>query len=262
MLRILWNSKSAMNAEQEKLNVISNNLANSSTAGYKRENVGFEDLVYETLNRTGYPNSGNSPKEPINGTGVKAAEWIRDTSEGSLKQTGINTDLAIDGDGYFRVTLPNGTKAYERAGDFNIDAAGTVVDKNGNRLDMGLSPEGTSLRNSGTFLRPDNFKVGENGEVYLNNNDTTYLYGKINLYMPIGQTAFRSIGNNLYQPIPGAQVIPSNAKIRQGALEGSNVDLAAEMTDLISAQRAFEINSKGVQTADEMWQLVNNMKSK
>lgn len=262
MLRILWNSQSAMNAEQEKLDAISNNIANSTTDGYKSEDVGFEDLVYETLNRTGYPNNGNNPKEPINGTGVRATQWIRDTSEGTLQPTGVSTDLAIEGDGYFRVTLSDGTKAYERAGSFNIDTTGTIVDKNGNRLDINLSPEGTNLKNSGFTLTKDNFKVGENGDVYVNNNNTSVLYGKINLYMPIGQTAFRSIGDNLYQPIPGAQVIASNAKIKQGVLEGSNVNMATEMTDLIVAQRAFEISSKGVQTADEMWQLVNNMKSK
>lgn len=262
MLRILWNSQSAMNAEQEKLDAISNNIANSTTDGYKSEDVGFEDLVYETLNRTGYPNNGNNPKEPINGTGVRATQWIRDTSEGTLQPTGVSTDLAIEGDGYFRVTLSDGAKAYERAGSFNIDTTGTIVDKNGNRLDINLSPEGTNLKSSGFTLTKDNFKVGENGDVYVNNNNTSVLYGKINLYMPIGQTAFRSIGDNLYQPIPGAQVIASNAKIKQGVLEGSNVNMATEMTDLIVAQRAFEISSKGVQTADEMWQLVNNMKFK
>ncbi|AYD40664.1 flagellar basal body rod protein FlgG [Clostridium fermenticellae] len=262
MLRILWNSQSAMNAEQDKLDAISNNIANSTTAGYKRETVGFEDLVYETLNRTGYPNNGNNPKEPINGTGVKSTEWIRDTSEGTIQATGISTDLAIEGDGYFRVTLSDGTKAYERAGSFNIDSTGTIVDKNGNKLDIVMTEEGSELKNSGTFLTPENFNVSPDGSIYLNEDNRSILYGKINLYVPVGQTAFRSIGDNLYKPVDGAQILTSNAKIQQGALEGSNVDMSTEMTDLIVAQRAFEIASKGVQTADEMWQLVNNMKSR
>ncbi|WPC40980.1 flagellar basal-body rod protein FlgG [Clostridium sp. JS66] len=264
MLRILWGSKSAMNAQQEKLDSISNNIANESTPGYKREDVSFQDLVYETLNRKGYPNSGNNPKEPINGTGVKATKWYRDNTQGSLRQTDSKTDFAIDGEGYFRVTLPNGNKAYERAGSFNIDNNGDIVDKNGNRLDIEFTEEGSNLFNSGTVFTQDNFAVKENGEIYLNidNNNSVY-YGKINVYNPVGQEAFSSIGDNLYTANPGAQInIAQNSNVLQGKLEESNVNIGKEMTDMIIAQRAFELSSKAMKTGDDMWGLVNNMKGR
>lgn len=264
MLRILWSSKSAMNAQQDKLDSISNNIANESTEGYKREDVSFQDLVYETLNRKGYPNSGNNPKEPINGTGVKATNWYRDNTQGPLRQTDSKTDFAIDGEGYFRVTLPNGTKAYERAGSFNVDNNGDIVDKNGNRLDIEFTEEGSNLFNSGTVFTQDNFAVKENGEIYLNvDNNSTVYYGKINVYNPVGQEALSSIGDNLYTANPGAQInIAQNSNVLQGKLEESNVNIGKEFTDMIIAQRAFELSSRAMKTGDEMWGLVNSMKGR
>ncbi len=263
MLRIMWSSRSAMSAQQDKLDSISNNIANESTVGYKREDVSFQDLVSETLNRTGYPNNGNTPKEPINGTGIKSTKWIRDNTQGPLRQTDVKTDFAIDGEGYFRVTQANGTKAYERSGSFNIDNNGDIVDKSGNRLDMEFTQEGSDLFNSGTAFTQDNFSVKENGEVYVNvDNDSVY-YGKINTYNPVGQEALRSIGDNLYVANPGAQInVTQKTNILQGKLEESNVDAAKEMTDMIIAQRAFDLNIKAMKTGDEMWGLVNSMKGR
>jgi flagellar basal-body rod protein FlgG len=262
MLRIFWNGRSAMNAEQEKLDSISNNIANVNTVGYKSEDVSFQDLVYETIKRTGYPTNANNKNQILNGTGVKASQWIRDNSQGTLSQTGAKTDMAIDGEGYFRVTLPNGTKAYERAGSFNVDNSGTIVDKNGNRLDISFTPAGTSLFNSGTVFTANNFSVKQNGEIYVNdNNNNSVLYGKINLYNTVGQNALNSIGDNLYVPKPGAKInITTNGNILQGYLEGSNVDIAKEMTDMIIAQRAFQLGSSALKTGDEMWGLINSMK--
>lgn len=267
MLRILSNGVTAMNAQQQKLDSISNNLANVNTPGYKREEVSFQDLVYENLNRTGYPNSGANPKEPINGTGVKATSWIRDSKQGDLLQTGINTDFAIDGQGYFRVTMPDGSKAYERAGSFNVDSTGNIVDKNGNRLDMDVTQDGANLFNSGVKFTSDNFDVKENGEVYIrdtsNGSNNYVLYGKINLYNPVGEVAFSSIGENLYKANQGAQInTVNNSSIRQGFVESSNVDIGEEMTNMIIAQRAFEMGSKSLKTADDMWGLVNSLKGR
>jgi flagellar basal-body rod protein FlgG len=250
-----------MNAQQDKLDSISNNIANESTVGYKREDVSFQDLVSETLNRKGYPNNGNNPKEPINGTGVKATKWIRDNTQGPLKQTDVNTDFAIDGQGYFRVTLANGSKAYERAGSFNVDNNGDIVDKNGNRLDIEFTQEGSNLFNSGTGFTSDNFSVRENGEVYVNTDSSSVYYGKINTYDAVGQEALSSIGENLYAANPGAQInVTQNTSILQGKLEESNVDVGKEMTDMIIAQRAFELSSKAMKTGDDMWGLVNSMR--
>lgn len=267
MIRALWNSRSSMNAQQQKLDSISNNLANTNTVGYKREDVNFQDLVYETLNRKGYPNSGNNPNEPLTGSGVKATQWLRDNSQGSLRQTGAKTDLAIDGEGYFRVTLADGSKAYERAGSFNVDSVGDIVDKNGNRLDIDFTEEGVQLFNSGETFSQDNFDVKENGEVYLikdnNLEQSSTLVGKINVYSAVGQNSLSSVGENLYVPNQGVQMTgTTSADIRQGFLEESNVDVAREMTDMIVTQRAFELGSRGLKTADEMWGLINGMKGR
>lgn len=266
-MRVLWNSRSAMNAQQEKLDSISNNLANVNTVGYKREDVSFQDLVYETLNRKGYPNEVNNPKEPVNGSGVKATQWIRDNSQGALRETGVKTDLAIDGEGLFRVTLPDGTKAYERAGSFNIDSNGDIVDKNGNRLDIDFTEEGAELFNSGTTFSESNLIVEKNGEVFVNietdTGERSVLYGRINIYTTVGHDSLSPIGENLYVPNAGAQMNETlNSDIRQGFLEEANVDIARELTDMIIAQRAFELGSRGLKTADEMWGLINSMKGR
>ncbi|MDW8799640.1 flagellar hook-basal body complex protein [Clostridium sp. A1-XYC3] len=267
MIRALWNSRSAMNAQQEKLDSISNNIANVNTVGYKREDVSFQDLVYETLNRKGYPNNGNDPNEPLNGSGVRATEWIRDNSQGVLKETGAKTDFAIDGEGFFRVTLPDGRKAYERSGSFNIDSNGDIVDKSGNRLDIEFTEEGAELFNSGTNFSENNLIVNKDGEVFVNiqdnGQDRSIPYGKINIYAPIGQNSLSSIGENLYVPNPGVQMNEAlDTDIMQGFLEESNVDVAKELTDMIVAQRSFELGSRGLKTADEMWGLINSMKGR
>lgn len=263
MLRALWSSRSAMNAQQQKLDSISNNISNVNTSGYKREDVSFQDLTYETLNRTGYPNSGNNPKEPINGAGVKATRWFRDNSQGNLRETSSKTDFAIDGEGYFRVTLPDGSKGYERAGSFNIDNNGDIVDKNGNRLDIEFTQEGSSLFNEGKVFTSDNFSVKENGEVYMNVNSNSVYYGKINTYNAIGEEALSSIGDNLYIANQGSQIAATtDTGILQGFVENSNVDIGKEMTEMIIAQRAFELGSRAMKTGDEMWGLINGMKGR
>ena len=255
MLRILYNGRSAMMAQQEKLDSISNNLANVNTEGYKRVDVSFKDLVYETLKRDGYPTTGNNA-EPLNGTGVKASGWLRDDGQGSLQETGLNTDMAIDGEGYFRVTLADGSKAYTRSGSFTIDSSGTLVDKNGNRLDVEYSGEKVSLDKG-------NFGIDKAGTITLNENGKLTKVGKINLYNFVGQDSMASVGESLYVPKAGAQgYTVTDSNINQGYVEASNVDIAREMTDMIVTQRAFELGSRGLKTADEMWGIANNLRSR
>ncbi|MFL0269630.1 flagellar hook-basal body complex protein [Candidatus Clostridium radicumherbarum] len=270
MLRILWNSRSGMSAEQDKLDNISNNIANVNTEGYKKTNVSFSDLVYENLNRTGYPNS----RESINGTGVRTGPWSRDNTQGSLSQTDAKTDLAIDGQGYFRIQLPDknadGTykTAYTRAGSFNVDGEGNIVDKNGNKLIIDFN---TNSELDNHFTK-DSFKVNEDGTVYNTVNGEEKAVGKISLYNVVSGDSLISIGNNLYavatKNINGVDVpvekpyLVNDTTIRQGFLELSNVDLGKEMTDMIVAQRAFELNSKAMSTADQMWSMTNNLSSK
>jgi len=244
-----------MMAQQEKLDSISNNLANVNTEGYKRVDVSFKDLVYETLKRDGYPTTGKQA-EPLNGTGVRASGWLRDNGQGSLQETGLNTDLAIDGEGYFRVTLADGSKAYTRSGSFTIDSSGTLVDKNGNRLDVEYSGEKVSFDKG-------NFSVDKAGSITLNENGKLTNVGKINLHNFVGQDTMASVGESLYVPKAGAQgYTVTDSNINQGYVEASNVDIAREMTDMIVTQRAFELGSRGLKTADEMWGIANNLRAR
>jgi flagellar basal-body rod protein FlgG len=259
-----------MSAEQDKLDNISNNIANVNTDGYKKTDVSFRDLVYENLNRTGYPND----KESLNGTGVRSGNWTRDNSQGNLSQTDVKTDLALDGQGYFMVQLPDknadGTykNAFTRNGSFNVDGTGNIVDKNGNKLSIVFNSD-SQVDNHFT---QDSFRVDEQGKVYNTINGTEKEVGKINLYNVVSGDSLSSIGNNLYvvatQNINGVQVpaekpfVVQDPTIKQGFLELSNVDLTKEMTDMIVAQRAFEMNTKAMQTADQMWSMANDLRSK
>ncbi|GAA0746183.1 flagellar hook-basal body complex protein [Clostridium oceanicum] len=261
MLRSLWNSKTGLMAQQQKLDCISNNLANVNTVGYKRSDVNFQDLVYETLKRQGYPTSNTDPIQT--GTGVKTSGWTKDRTGGSLLNTGNSTDLAIDGKGYFRVTLPNGDKAFTRAGDFIVDGAGDLVDKSGNKLDINLTNQGRQLLAQNGGFNQDNFVVSKDGTISLKfkGEGRTMPVGNIDIYNAVGDNAFISSGNNLYTLNPNANsYIENDFSIEQGFLENSNVDVGKEMTDMILTQRAFQLSSKGITTADEMWSMVNNMR--
>lgn len=273
MLRILWSSRSAMAAQQEKLDGISNNIANVNTEGYKKIDVSFKDLVYETLNRKGYPNSDNTASS--NGTGVRASEWMRDTSQGNLTETGESTNLAIDGQGYFEVILsePNSDgslkTAYTRSGSFNIDSNGNLVDKSGNKLSVSFYD---NISQQDRQFTRDNFSIDEQGKVFKKDGANIKEVGRINLYNVEGQNSFKSIGNSLYvvgtQIVNGVELpverpyIVQDSSIRQGFLELSNVDLTKEMTEMIITQRAFELNSKAMKTADDMWGMANNLRSR
>lgn len=257
MLRTLWTAKTGMNANQEKLDVISNNLANANTTGYKKIDVGFKDLLSESLDRLGNPLNDD---EATIGTGTKASEWFVDTTQGNLQETSISTDLSIDGDGYFKVVTDNGYEAYTRDGAFSIDANGQIIDNRGNKLEINYL-NGYSEENV-TFNK-NNFLVDTNGQVYLKNNDNFVQVGEIPIYTAIGDKAFVSIGDNLFTSAEGVEIQRSNNfDLYQGTLETSNVDIATEFSDMIITQRAFELSSKGISTADEMWGMINNMRSK
>lgn len=262
MLRILWNSTSGMVANQDKLDAISNNLANMQTDGYKRVDVSFKSLMSETLNRTGYPitNNPSRAQDPYTGTGVRADSWYRDNSQGVLLDTKNPSDLAIEGNGYYRVTTPDGQYAYTRSGAFIVDVNGTIVDSRGNKLDIQFD-QGFSGDN--VKFTKENLLVDKTGNVFTNQNGETVKVGRIPLFDSIGSNAMLSVGESLYMPVDGAQVHQvENSLIHQGLLEGSNVDASKEFSDLIMTQRAFQLSSKGIKTADEMWGMVNNLRGK
>lgn len=256
MFRVLWNGRSSMMAQQEKLDAISNNIANSSTTGYKREEVSFQDLMYETLDRRGYPVNKGENKNLITGAGVKAGQWIRDNSKGIIVNTESTTDLAINGPGYFRVRGSRGDML-TRGGSFNINANGKLVDKNGNLLV--IEPYGNNIN---IPLTKDNFSIKEDGVITVKQGNDYTDIGKINVYNTVGENDLLSIGENLYVPKDGVEPKLVNSSIMQGFLEGSNVDMAKEMSDMIITQRAFGFASRAVTTADEMWGMVNNMRGK
>lgn len=256
MLRTLWTSKSGLAANQDRLDCISNNIANSSTMGYKKLNVGFKDLLNESLDRKGYPI--NDTKASM-GTGVKTTDWYRSSKQGNLYATELTTDLCIEGENnYFRLTSPSGEKLYTRDGAFQVDSYGRLVDTSGNILDIEYVDE---YAETGFKIDTKNLIISEEGYVFNSENGINTLVGKINIYTAVGDQAFVSVGENLFIPADTANVQVSNSgRICQGYLEGSNVDIAQEFTDMIVTQRAFQLCSKSLQTADDMWGMVNNIR--
>ncbi|MCY6959623.1 flagellar hook-basal body complex protein [Clostridium brassicae] len=266
MLRSIWNSRAGMSATMEKMDTISNNLSNINTIGYKKVDVNFQSLVQETLKRQGYPtNDANA----ATGTGVKTSELFKDNSQGILINTEVKTDLALDGKGYFKVIDANGNEAYTRSGSFNIDSDGRIVDPNGNRLVV-LNDRGQNVNVSNSNIRfnEKNFVVDENGNVLGNNFGNL----RIPVYDALGDNSMKSIGKNLYSPEiivdengnqRQTQVFEKrDTNILQGHVENSNVKIEEEFSQMIINQRAFQLNSNALKTADEMWQMANNIRGR
>lgn len=252
MFYILNNSKSGMIAQQQKLDIISNNMVNVNTHGYKKLEGSFANLFYRDLNVNGVPTSGN---DAILGSGVKLSSVTRSRTQGNLQSTGLNTDLAIDGDGFFRITNSNGEISYIRSGALNVDIFGRLTDKDGNFIEVTYN-EGIDPLNTG--LTSTNMIVDRNGNLSTSNGIEI---GKINFYDAVGSNAMISQGDNKYVPInDGIIMFQVSPDVYQNHLEMSNVDTAEEMTDMILTQRAYQMASKGVTTADEMWSMLNNLR--
>lgn len=253
MYTILNNSKAGMNSNQEKLNVVSNNIANVDTVGYKKLNIEFSDLINETLNRKTYPTGKNKIDT---GTGSKVTLPVRNFGQGAIRSTEISSNLAIDGSGFFRVIKQDGTYAYTRDGNFSVDKAGNIVDARGNKLDVQFNA-GYNFANSN--ITNENLIIAKDGNIYVDENHV----GKINLYNSVGDDAFVSIGDSQYKLKDGAVLyIENESSIEQAYLEMSNVNLQDEMVEMITTQRAFQLNSKGMNVADDMWSMANNLRSK
>lgn len=253
MYNIMHSSKTGMQANQNKMDIISNNISNSQTKGYKKLEIEFLDLYTETLNRPSYPH--NTPGVLL-GTGVKTSQETRNYEQGALKETNVKTNLAIDGEGLFRVTRSDGTYAYTRNGEFNVDAQGKIVNDNGDILNIefnnGVSYDNIDLLNG-------ELSINKSGEVFLDKERV----GSIELYTSKGTNDFISIGDSLFVPREGTQMITlENKSIMQGYVEMSNVNMSQEMTDLIMVQRAFQFNSKGINAVDEMWGMINNLQGR
>lgn len=247
-------NKQGMSAIQNKIDLISSNVANVGTAGYKKLDSEFQTLVTETLDRPSYPNNS---KEAYFGTGTKLGNTYRNVSQGSIKVTDRLENFAIEGNGYFRVLREDGSYAYTRNGAFSVDGLGKIVDDSGNLLDIdfynGLSYQNFNFAN-------EEYTVSREGFIRI--KDGTVI-GQINLYKPTGDNGLNSINDNLFIPKDGELMIKSSdANLIQGCIEMSNIDIADEFKDLIIMQRAYQLNGKGIKNADEMWSLINNMQGR
>lgn len=251
MYNIMHNSKSGMLSSQSNIDLISNNITNSQTVGYKKLDAGFLDLYQESLHKNSYPTNSADIRT---GTGSRISQATRNYEQGSIKETKINTNLAIDGNGFFRVIRSDGSYAYTRNGEFNLDSTGKLVDDKGNVLD--IQPTNGNAKN--VNLKNGDLSINKNGEIYLDKNKV----GEINLYQPKGDADFVSVGDNLFTAKPTNVEDVQNKSILQGYVEMSNVNMQDEMVNLIMAQRAFQYNSKGIQVGDDMWSMVNNLQSR
>ncbi len=248
-------SKSGMNAYQEKLDYIANDLANMSTTGYKSTDIGFKDLLTETLDRKGTP---LNDKTAVNGTGVRTGINYSKNTQGNLLNTGGKTDLAIDGEGYFAIYQGDGTIAYTRDGNLKVDANGTLVDALGNKVYIQYAGEASEGEPA---LKADDLSINQNGEISMKIGEEMVDIGKIPLFTAIGDKSFIPIGNNYFVPTEDAQVTEStDYDIIQGMLEGSNVNVGEAFTDMILSQRAFQLNSKAISVADDLWGMINSMR--
>jgi len=264
MVRSLWTGASGMIGQQANIDTISNNLANVNTAGYKKMRADFEDLIYQTVKTAGTPATEDTvvPVGIQMGHGVKLADTQRVFSQGALQNTEVPTDMAIQGDGFFRIQMYDGSWAYTRNGNFKIDETGRMVTSNG----YWLLPDIVMPEN---FL-PNSVTVSQDGRVSVvvpQIDDEPIQIGQIELYRfpnPVGLTA---IGENLFKitaasgdPIPGVPGYEGMGKIAHKFLEMSNISVVREMVDLIVAQRAYEFNSRTIQTSDNMLGTATSLK--
>jgi flagellar basal-body rod protein FlgG len=259
MLRALYSAAAGMESQQMNLDVISNNLANVNTTGFKKSKVEFQELLYQTTRAPGADlGSGNQLPTGIQvGQGSRPVATARIFTNGDLTHTGEQLDVAVQGSGFFEVQMPDGTSAYTRDGAFKTDSTGRIVTSDGLPVIGGFQPvpAGTT-----------NITISSNGNITYTgaSGSTTFQAQLVRFNNPAG---LESEGSNLYKETPASGTpelgTPGQngfGTLNQGYLELSNVSVVEEMVNLIQAQRAYEVNSKAVQAADEMMQQSNNMK--
>jgi flagellar basal-body rod protein FlgG len=247
-MRALNTAATGMRAQELNVQVISNNLANMRTTGYKRQRAEFQDLLYEHVRRVGSQTSDQGTQIPAGielGSGVKAVGTPRLMTQGSLAQTGKDFDVAVRGDGFFKITMPDGRTAYTRDGSFELDAQGRIVTAQGNLVQPGLTVPANST----------GLTISQQGQVSVTTPGST-------TSTQVGQ----AIGDNLFVETPasgapqdGTPGADGFGDLQQGSLEQANVEAVSEITDLIAAQRAYEMNSKVITAADQMLQTTTSM---
>lgn len=255
----LWVAKTGLDAQATRMTVISNNLANVATTGFKRGRAAFEDLLYQTVRQAGGQTSEQTqaPTGLTLGTGVRVVATDRQFAQGNLQQTNNPLDLAVNGRGFFQVTLPDGTTAYTRDGGFQVDSQGQLVTNGGFAVSPGITiPEGTQ-----------NVTVGADGTVSIRLAGESALQqiGSLTLADFVNPAGLQSQGENLYvetaasgAPQTGTPGLNGLGRVVQGSLEASNVNVVEELVNMIETQRAYEMNSKAISTTDQMLAYVSN----
>jgi flagellar basal-body rod protein FlgG len=261
MLKALHTAASGMAAQETNVNTISNNIANVNTTGFKRGRTEIDDLGYETIQEPGAKSSANTTYNVgvQVGSGSRVSSIRKEFTVGSPQITNNPFDLMINGEGFFGIVMPNGELKYTRDGSFNVDAQGQMVNKQGYKVYPGFNfPPNTA-----------NVSIADNGKIdaFIKGQTEPTGVGQIPIFTFVNPVGLKSSGGNLYQvslssgaPIQGVAGESNAGGVMQGSLETSNVSPMTEMTDLIRAQRAYEMNSKVMGVADQMMQTINNIR--
>lgn len=261
MIRALWTAASGMQSQQMNIDVVANNLANVNTNGFKKSRVDFQDLMYQNIKTTGAPSTSSTqiPSGIQVGLGSRVAAVSKVFTAGNMSQTGNELDLAVEGEGFFQIKMPDGTTAYTRAGAFKKDNTGQLVNSDG----YPLLP---------TVVIPNNatkVTIGNDGTVSVlqSGQSTPTSVGTIQLATFSNPSGLSNIGHNLLQHTDSSGTATTGVAgqngigtISQGNIEMSNVSVMEEMVNMITSQRAYETNSKAVQAADEMLQQANSLR--
>ena len=261
-MRSLDIAGTGMQAQQTNVEVISNNIANMSTTGFKRRRAEFQDLIYQNLRRVGSDSSDSGSIVPAGaqvGLGVKTAAIYRINEQGNLQQTSNTLDMAIQGSGYFQVTLPSGDTAYTRDGTFGMASDGTLVTADGYTVQPGLqipaNATGVTVNQSGQV------------QVTIQGQTAPTTVGQVQLATFPNEAGLDAQGNNLFlqtaasgQPVTGNPATAGIGSVMQGFVESSNVNVVTEITNLITAQRAYEMNSRVITTSNDMLGTLTNLR--
>ena len=260
MIRALYTAATGMNAQQANIDNVANNLANVNTTGFKKSRIEFEDLVYQQVRAAGAASSSGT-EAPVgleSGLGTRAVATARNFSAGNLRGTGAPLDVAIEGQGFLQITMPDGTKAYTRAGALHLDAQGAIVTNEGYALDPAITIPANALSVS----------ISKDGVVsaQLAGQAASQTLGTIQLANFANTGGLRALGGTLFaattasgEPESGAPGLDGRGSLVQGFLEDSNVSVVEEMVNMIIGQRAYEANSKVIKATDEMLSQVNNL---
>lgn len=261
-MRSMLIGATGMQAQELNVEVISNNIANISTSGFKRQRAEFQDMIYDNIRRPGSTSTDKGNIVPTGiqvGMGVRPAAVYRINAQGNVTITDNPLDLSVSGRGYFQVQLPDGTTAYTRAGSMQLNAEGVIVNADGYPIQPSITIPSNAI----------DVTINSSGEVLVKQDGTTTLsnVGQLQLATFVNPAGLEAIGNNLLRESP-ASGTPTTAapastgfgEVRQGAIENSNVNVVSEITSLITAQRAYEMNSRVIKASDEMLSTVSQLR--